>query len=79
MLKAAYTTGTARAARRWCPHVHAAAKTGTSDHCRDAWLAGYTSRLATVVWVGRDDNGPLPGTASRVAAPLWGRFMAATR
>lgn len=76
MLKAAFETGTAKSARSWCPKVSAAAKTGSSDDCRDAWLAGYTASLAAVVWVGRDDNGPLVGHASRVAAPLWGQFMA---
>lgn len=30
----------------------AAAKTGTSQSWRDAWLAGYVPQLATVVWVG---------------------------
>lgn len=76
MLKETFRSGTASSARRWCPKVAAAAKTGTSDDCQDGWLAGYTGSLATVVWVGRDDNGPLAGTASRVAAPIWGRFMA---
>lgn len=78
MLKDAFKSGTAASAKRFCPKVTAAAKTGTSDDCRDGWLAGYTGSLATVVWVGRDDNGSLSGAASRVAAPIWGKFMAAT-
>src|SRR4051794_413502 len=41
--------GTGRAARIGCP---AAGKTGTTDTFRDAWFAGYTPRMATVVWVG---------------------------
>lgn len=32
-----------------CP---AAAKTGTTDNFRDAWLVGYTPLLATATWVG---------------------------
>jgi penicillin-binding protein 1A len=32
-----------------CP---AAAKTGTTDNFRDAWLVGYTPTLATAVWIG---------------------------
>lgn len=41
--------GTGTAARIGCP---AAGKTGTTDDFRDAWFAGYTPRLSTVVWVG---------------------------
>jgi penicillin-binding protein 1A len=41
--------GTGQAAQIGCP---AAGKTGTTDDFRDAWFAGYTPRLATVVWVG---------------------------
>jgi penicillin-binding protein 1A len=41
--------GTGRAARMGCP---AAGKTGTTDDFRDAWFAGYTPRMSTVVWVG---------------------------
>jgi penicillin-binding protein 1A len=41
--------GTGRSAQIGCP---AAGKTGTTDTFRDAWFAGYTPRLATVVWVG---------------------------
>jgi len=76
MLKSAARDGTGRCVLQYWPACSAAVKTGSSDEHRDAWVAGYTSQLATVVWVGRDDNTPLIGTASRVAAPLWGRFMA---
>jgi penicillin-binding protein 1A len=41
--------GTGRAAQMGCP---AAGKTGTTDTFRDAWFAGYTPRMSTVVWVG---------------------------
>ncbi|MFL5839610.1 MAG: penicillin-binding transpeptidase domain-containing protein, partial [Thermoleophilaceae bacterium] len=41
--------GTGRAAQIGCP---AAGKTGTTDDFKDAWFAGYTPRLSTVVWVG---------------------------
>ncbi|GAC1315782.1 MAG: PBP1A family penicillin-binding protein [Thermoleophilaceae bacterium] len=41
--------GTATAAGYGCP---AAAKTGTTDNFKDAWLVGYTPKLATSVWVG---------------------------
>ena len=41
--------GTGRAAQIGCP---AAGKTGTTDTFKDAWFAGYTPRVSTVVWVG---------------------------
>jgi penicillin-binding protein 1A len=41
--------GTGRAAQIGCP---AAGKTGTTDNFKDAWFAGYTPRVSTVVWVG---------------------------
>jgi len=31
-------------------------KTGTTNDLRDAWFAGFTPELLTVVWVGYDDN-----------------------
>ena len=64
------------ATSRW-PSAAAAGKTGTSDDYRDAWFAGYTPAMACTVWVGKDDNSPLPGTGASLAAPLWARFMRA--
>jgi penicillin-binding protein 1A len=54
-------------------------KTGTSNDFRDAWFAGFNSDLATVVWVGYDDDLPLgPGEeGSRTALPIWIEFMRA--
>ena len=48
-------------------------KTGTSNDRRDAWFGGFNADLATVVWVGYDDDLPLgPGEeGSRTALPVW--------
>ena len=48
-------------------------KTGTSNDQRDAWFGGFNGDLATVVWVGYDDDLPLgPGEeGSRTALPIW--------
>lgn len=54
----------------------AAAKTGTSNLQRDAWLVGYTPQLATAVWVGNDNYSPLGLTGDRGAGPIWAHFMA---
>jgi penicillin-binding protein 1C len=46
-------------------------KTGTSYGFRDAWAAGFSPRHTVVVWVGRADGTPRPGTLGRdAAAPL---------
>jgi len=52
-------------------------KTGTSNDQRDAWFGGFNSEIATVVWVGYDDDLPLgPGEeGSRTALPIWIEFM----
>ena len=52
-------------------------KTGTSNDFRDAWFGGFNGDLATVVWVGYDDDLPLgPGEeGSRTALPIWIEFM----
>ena len=52
-------------------------KTGTSNDRRDAWFGGFNGDLATIVWVGYDDDLPLgPGEeGSRTALPIWIEFM----
>lgn len=46
-------------------------KTGTSYGNRDAWSVGYDGRYVLGVWIGRADNGAVPGlTGYSHAAPL---------
>ena len=54
-----------------------AAKTGTTNDYRDAWLMGYTPSLVAGVWVGNNDFSAMRRGAggSTVAAPIWNRFM----
>jgi penicillin-binding protein 1C len=50
---------------------HFAFKTGTSYGYRDAWALGFDRRHTIGVWVGRADNGAVPGLVGRaVAAPI---------
>ena len=52
-------------------------KTGTTQDNRDAIFVGYAGGLVTAVWVGNDDNSPLPGFAGGgVPARVWRDFMA---
>ena len=52
-----------------------AGKTGTTNEARDSWFAGFSSRLLTVVWLGRDDNGPINLTGSSGALKVWSDIM----
>ncbi|MGO4406728.1 penicillin-binding protein 1C [Bosea sp. RAF48] len=46
-------------------------KTGTSYGYRDAWAVGFDRKHTMGVWVGRADNGAVPGLVGRtVAAPI---------
>ena len=55
--------------------LDAAGKTGTTNGLRDAWFAGFSGRLLTVVWVGCDDGHPLGLTGAEAALPIWTSFM----
>ncbi|MBV9136902.1 MAG: penicillin-binding protein 1C [Hyphomicrobiales bacterium] len=46
-------------------------KTGTSYGYRDAWAVGFDRATTIAVWVGRPDNGAVPGLVGRItAAPI---------
>lgn len=46
-------------------------KTGTSYGYRDAWSVGYDGRHVVGVWIGRADNGAIPGLSGyKSAAPV---------
>lgn len=54
----------------------AAVKTGTTNDNRDAWTAGFTPSLVTVVWVGNFNNDAMNGIqGSTGATPIWHYFM----
>lgn len=54
-----------------------AGKTGTTSDYVSAWFTGYTPGLATVVYVGNDDNKPMGAgmTGGSAAAPIWKTYM----
>jgi penicillin-binding protein 1A len=55
-----------------------AGKTGTTQDFTDAWFAGFTADLVTVVWVGYDNPASLGNneTGAAVAGPIWHNYMA---
>ena len=69
-------TGTAAAAGL---NRQIAGKTGTSQDFQDAWFAGFTPGLVTVVWIGFDTPATLGNnqTGGALAAPVWHDYMAA--
>ncbi|TVR02536.1 MAG: PBP1A family penicillin-binding protein [Deltaproteobacteria bacterium] len=77
MLRSVVTEGTGSQARRL--PFETAGKTGTTNQVRDAWYVGYSTRLVTGVWVGRDSFDPLGRGegGGRTALPIWVDFMAA--
>lgn len=56
--------------------VKAAGKTGTTNDQRDSWFAGFDGNKQVVVWLGRDDNAPLPVTGGSGALPIWAKIIA---
>jgi len=59
-MKGVFSEGTAVAAGPAYGFTRpAAGKTGTTSSYRDAWFAGFTPDLTTVVWVGADQNASL--------------------
>jgi penicillin-binding protein 1A len=75
MLGAVVQQGTGRGAALAVP---AFGKTGTTQDSRDALFVGFTEGLIVGVWVGNDDNSPLPGgiAGGGLPARIWRDFMA---
>jgi penicillin-binding protein 1A len=73
LLQTAVNTGTARAAQIGRP---VAGKTGTTSSNKDGWFLGFSSGITTGVWMGRDDNQPVPGLqGGRNPARAFAQFM----
>ena len=58
------------------PGRSVAAKTGTTNDYRDAWIVGYTSNISIGAWAGNNDNTPMEKkVAGFIVAPMWHEFM----
>lgn len=51
-----------------------AAKSGTTNDNKDAWLIGYTPEIAIGVWSGNNDNTPMK-KGSSISIPAWRSVM----
>jgi penicillin-binding protein 1A len=73
VLYAVVQRGTGRSAALSVPTF---GKTGTTSDYRDALFVGFAGDLVVGIWVGNDDNSPLPGTAGGgLPARIWRSFM----
>lgn len=76
MLQETTRVGTAKSIYRRLPEtINVAGKTGTSDDQRDSWFAGFSGNRLAVVWLGLDNNFPLPFTGSGGALQAWTSYM----
>jgi len=75
LMEGVINSGTGQGVRKLGFDRPAAGKTGTTSDERDAWFAGYTPELVTVVWVGFDQNDPVALTGAQAALPIWTSFM----
>ena len=77
LLQAVVNEGTGRRAQKLTSLAPIAGKTGTTNDYTDAWFIGFSPRLTTAVWVGRDDHKSLgkKEAGSRAALPIWIDFM----
>jgi penicillin-binding protein 1A len=74
VLYAVVQRGTGRSAALSVPTF---GKTGTTSDYRDALFVGFAGDLVVGVWIGNDDNTPLPGTTGGgTPARIWRSFMA---
>ena len=57
--------------------IELAGKTGTTNNNVDAWFAGYSPTMETVVWFGNDNNTPMhkKETGGRVAGPAFAKYF----
>lgn len=57
------------------PNRDVAAKSGSTNNSRDAWIMGYAPNIAVGVWVGNNNNTPMNGLSGLIATPIWRAFM----
>lgn len=58
------------------PDNQVAAKTGTTNDYKDAWVVGYTPSIAAGAWVGNNDNTSIEKkVAGFIVAPMWNEFL----
>jgi penicillin-binding protein 1A len=74
ILRDVVNRGTGRRARVY--GIELAGKTGTTNKSVDAWFAGYSPTMETIVWFGNDNNTPMrkKETGGKVAGPAFRKY-----
>jgi len=57
------------------PGLDVAAKTGTTNDNRDAWVIGYSSSLVAGAWAGNNTPTPMTQISGLIVTPMWRQFM----
>ena len=75
LMEGVVDVGTGARARKRGFKRPAAGKPGTTNDYREAWFAGFTPDLLTVVWVGFDHKRAINLAGGEAALPIWTEFM----
>ncbi|HSE84172.1 MAG TPA: transglycosylase domain-containing protein [Thermodesulfobacteriota bacterium] len=77
LLQSVVKEGTARSALKLASAAPIGGKTGTTNDFTDAWFIGFSPKIVTGVWVGRDDHKTIGkgATGGKAALPIWNDFM----
>lgn len=77
LLQAVVKEGTGMKALKLTSLAPVAGKTGTTNDYTDAWFVGFSPKITTAVWVGRDDHKTLgrKEAGSTAALPIWIDYM----
>lgn len=57
------------------PGYSVAAKTGTTNSNRDAWIVGYSPKIVVGVWSGNNNNTVMKKGGAQVSGPLFNRVI----
>lgn len=52
-----------------------AAKSGSTNNFRDAWIMGYAPNIAVGAWCGNNDNQSMNGLSGLITTPMWRALM----
>ena len=57
------------------PGYSVAAKTGTTNSSRDAWIVGYSPKIVVGIWSGNNNNTPMKKGGAQVSGPLFNKVI----
>lgn len=57
------------------PDRDVAAKSGSTNDFRDAWIMGYAPNIAVGAWCGNNNNDTMRGLSGLITTPMWREFM----